>query len=58
MSIANSTAQGRAPSLYDEQLQRQQQERKLFSSFGTGDGGGKLGLLAEGSRSRETGGRS
>jgi hypothetical protein len=36
MSMTIPAAQGRAPSLYDEQLQRQQQERKLFAGFTSG----------------------
>ena len=36
-------AQGRGPSLYDEQLQRQHQEKRLFADFGAGKGGGRLG---------------
>jgi hypothetical protein len=34
--------QGRAPTLYDEQLQRLQQEKALFADFGPGKGGGLL----------------
>ena len=34
--------QGRAPGLYDEQLQRQQQEKALFRDFAN-SGGGLLG---------------
>ena len=42
----NSTVQapqGRAPGLYDEQLQRQQQDRALFRNFGASSGRGLLG---------------
>ena len=35
--------QGRAPGLYDEQLQRQQQEKALFRDFAPNSGGGLLG---------------
>src|SRR5689334_15784907 len=42
----NSGNQGRGPGLYDEQLQRQQQEQKLFANFSGGTGRGRLGLGA------------
>jgi len=62
MSIVIPPGQGRAPSLYDEQLQRLQQEKRLFASFGSGNVGGKLGLRSARSSpsemARETGGES
>jgi hypothetical protein len=45
MTMTISSAQGRAPCLYDEQLQRQQQEKRLFAGFGSAQG--RLGLRRE-----------
>jgi hypothetical protein len=44
MTTTTTIFQGRAPTLYDEQLQREQQEKALFAHFGPGSGGGRLGL--------------
>ena len=43
MTSTIESPQGRAPGLYDEQLQRQQQERALFRDFAATTGGGLLG---------------
>ena len=37
------TKTSRPAGLYDEQLQRQRQEKALFDNFGPGRGGGMLG---------------
>jgi hypothetical protein len=42
MTITTDPRQGRAPGLYDEQLQRQQQEKSLFGRYG---GEARRGLL-------------
>ena len=43
MTSSIEAPQGRAPGLYDEQLQRQQQEKALFRGFAATSGGGLLG---------------